>query len=1101
MLGFLSECGAIKDIGLNLRWDAATLSAEVHRRATVLVDRGIGRGSVVAILHSGTARFFADLFATWSVGATAACLDSSLTPGEIQNVVDFSSTAILLTDGGAPAHNFSIPVLELDGMSSSSHTDASSASAYIPDDPALLLFTSGTTGTPKGVVLTFKALSARVEANIAAIGANTLRRALVTLPTFFGHGLIGNSLTPLLAGGEIVLHPRGMALINNLGSILDENDISFMSSVPSLWRLALTCSPQSVRHSLIRVHVGSAPLSAALWSEIAAWSGADVVNCYGITETANWIAGASSRTDGINEGLVGKMWGGSATVMNESGAVCDRGAGEILIRSGCLMSGYLKRQDLTDAAFVQGWFRTGDLGSIDDQDRIWVTGRLKDEINRGGFKVQPAEVDSLLETHPAVAEACVFGIPDPMGGEAVAAAIRLVENEPATALGLQAWCSERLRRAAVPEHWFFVSEIPRTARGKVSREIVRRTLTQDADVYTVKSETESRSVDPVLAIAATFILDPLLPALRFSLQADEFAFDVRPAPYNQVFQELRSPASMLATNTGGIDVVIVRLEDFIRDIRSAAEARATIRQTASELRDALNYHLERSKVPTLFAALPPSPRVPKALRSVIDEANEALYSHARSLLGVTLITQEDVDRVSSDDRYDTTADELAHTPFTEAHYASIALAIAQKVGWLRGRTGTPTQPLTSGRSVLEALRAQGVRPRSLPGTAARPANEMEHRLLSLWQEILGIDGLGVEDDYFALGGSSLMAARLFAEIARRFAVRLPLSTILEAPTVRTLSHHLERKRSSPAGSLVDLRPGGPRTLFIVHDGVGETLLYLNLARRLPTDFAVVGIGPRRLPGIPLAHTRVEDMAAFYLVEIRKKQAHGPYFLAGMCAGGVIAYEMAAQLLDAGESVELVALFDAVTPQATKRTRPIVEQRPGPVKRELAELNESKVPLGRGRALAMTICQRLVNALSWRISYHGGMLLDNVRFALLRKLLARDNGWPGFVPELGFQKILSRAQAQYLPKPLSISSILLVRATSGEGADTPYTKLYVDDTLGWAAVAKNLAIADVDGGHESMLQESFVGSLASALTPYIEKKSARPRPRVVEPTTT
>jgi thioesterase domain-containing protein/acyl carrier protein len=335
---------------------------------------------------------------------------------------------------------------------------------------------------------------------------------------------------------------------------------------------------------------------------------------------------------------------------------------------------------------------------------------------------------------------------------------------------------------------------------------------------------------------------------------------------------------------------------------------------------------------------------------------------------------------------------------------------------------------------------------------------MEHRLLSLWQEILGIDGLGVEDDYFALGGSSLMAARLFAEIARRFAVRLPLSTILEAPTVRTLSHHLERKRSSPAGSLVDLRPGGPRTLFIVHDGVGETLLYLNLARRLPTDFAVVGIGPRRLPGIPLAHTRVEDMAAFYLVEIRKKQAHGPYFLAGMCAGGVIAYEMAAQLLDAGESVELVALFDAVTPQATKRTRPIVEQRPGPVKRELAELNESK-------------------------------------------LLARDNGWPGFVPELGFQKILSRAQAQYLPKPLSISSILLVRATSGEGADTPYTKLYVDDTLGWAAVAKNLAIADVDGGHESMLQESFVGSLASALTPYVEKKSARPRPRVVEPTTT
>ena len=138
-----------------------------------------------------------------------------------------------------------------------------------------------------------------------------------------------------------------MPLINNLGPIIDENEISFMSSVPSLWRLALTCSPKPAGSSLSRVHVGSAPLSAALWSEIAAWSGADVVNCYGITETANWIGGASY--EGRNaEGLVGTMWGGSAAVMNESGTISDRGPGEILIQSCCLMSGYFKRQDLTE---------------------------------------------------------------------------------------------------------------------------------------------------------------------------------------------------------------------------------------------------------------------------------------------------------------------------------------------------------------------------------------------------------------------------------------------------------------------------------------------------------------------------------------------------------------------------------------------------------------------------------------------------------------------------------------------------------------------------------------------------------------------------------
>ena len=205
MQDFLSNCGAIRDIGLNLRWDAERLSAEVHQRAAVLADRGIGRGSVVAILHSGTARFFADLFATWNVGATAACLNSSLTPSEIQNVIDFSNAAILLVDGGAPAHNFPTPVVELGR--DSSHSRLIATAAYIPDDPALLLFTSGTTGTPRGVVLTFRPLTTRIGANISAIGANDFKASVGHATNFFGHGLIGNSLTPLLAGGEIVLHP------------------------------------------------------------------------------------------------------------------------------------------------------------------------------------------------------------------------------------------------------------------------------------------------------------------------------------------------------------------------------------------------------------------------------------------------------------------------------------------------------------------------------------------------------------------------------------------------------------------------------------------------------------------------------------------------------------------------------------------------------------------------------------------------------------------------------------------------------------------------------------------------------------------------------
>jgi oxalate---CoA ligase len=469
----LKDCGGIADAGLGLRWNAATLEKEVVRRAVVLARLGIKPGSLVAIGHGGTAQFFADLFACWRVGAAAACLDPSLTPAELTNVIDFAKPAIFLSDGNAIVDGLHIPTVDL---STEQPQDLFvTAWAVAPEDQALVLFTSGTTGTPKGVVLSFRALQARIASNIEVIGETTLAQTLVSLPTHFGHGLIGNALTPLFAGGNIVLHPPGTQMANDLGRIIDDYDITFMSSVPSLWRIALGRSRQPSRGSLRRVHVGSAPFPAALWSKVAAWSNAEVVNCYGTTETANWISGASN-TDGIADGLLGTMWGGEVRVLDDNGSIQTEGAGEILVKSSSLMSGYLNRPDLSDAALYQGWYRTGDRGSIDEKGRLWLTGRLKDEINRAGFKVQPAEVDALLERNPDVAEACVFGINDALGGEAIAAAVRLAEGATANSQSLQAWCRERLRREAVPESWFFVSEIPRTSRGKISRDAVRKAL-------------------------------------------------------------------------------------------------------------------------------------------------------------------------------------------------------------------------------------------------------------------------------------------------------------------------------------------------------------------------------------------------------------------------------------------------------------------------------------------------------------------------------------------------------------------------------------------------------------------------------------------------
>jgi len=278
-----------------------------------------------------------------------------------------------------------------------------------------------------------------------------------------------------MAGGDIVLHPPGLFLAQNLGHVIDEHRITFMSSVPALWRAAIRGNPP-VGASLARAHVGSSPLSAKLWSDIAEWLRAEVVNCYGLTETANWVAGASSRSEGIVEGLLGKPWGCTVAVLGGDGKIQKSGEGELLVKSPAVMSGYLARPDLTGKVLSDGWFLTGDRGRVDDRGWVWYSGRIKDQINRAGFKIEPAEIDALLECHPAVAEACVFGIPDPMSGEAVAAAVRLAEGTSETPTSLKSWCLRHLRREAVPERWYIVDTIPRTTVGKVSREAVRSKL-------------------------------------------------------------------------------------------------------------------------------------------------------------------------------------------------------------------------------------------------------------------------------------------------------------------------------------------------------------------------------------------------------------------------------------------------------------------------------------------------------------------------------------------------------------------------------------------------------------------------------------------------
>ena len=350
-------------------------------------------------------------------------------------------------------------------------------------------------------------------------------------------------------------------------------------------------------------------------------------------------------------------------------------------------------------------------------------------------------------------------------------------------------------------------------------------------------------------------------------------------------------------------------------------------------------------------------------------------------------------------------------------------------------------------------------------------------MLELWSEVFHFQVLGIDDDFQALGGTSLQAARLIAGIERRFGPRWPFTTLLTASTPRALVAKLDADAAQTAdGPLITLRPGNGPRLFLVHDGDGETLLYRNLARRLPDDIGIIGIEPRRRPGIPLAHLRIEEMAADYIAALRTLQPDGPYRLAGMCAGGVIAYEMARQLQAAGAMVEFVILLDAAAPGAPRREGVGGRSHLG---RTLDAIRDTGGPLlMRGATIASLVLRRAWNFLRWRIAHRLELQRRQHRFAQLEAVLKGGETWPESCTPLTVREIYEEAERRYRPGPLPGVTLLLARATAGDGADTPYATVYADPDLGWGQAATvSPRLMDVDGGHASMLQEPYVASLA------------------------
>jgi len=475
-------------------YDGKDITGNLNSRTEQLHMLGVGPNSIVIICYGGSARFFQDLLAIWSLGACAVCLDERLSGFEIQNIVEFVKPIVILCRPGqhVNAGSFDVSCLE-DRIPSALGNNYSSFYSGVLDAPALILFTSGTTGTPKGVVHTYRSLLSRIKLNHLMMGTELFSRTLCPLPTHFGHGLIGNCLTAWLSGGDLFLYPLTEITANiALPDYIDDNNISFMSSVPSMWKIITKVSKSPKGGSLKRINIGSAPLSADLWNSVIEWSdGANVSNMYGLTEAANWVAGISSHQVIPEDGLVGPMWGGQVGVVLPSGCISSVGEGELIIQTPSLMTGYFDQDELTKDVLKGGYFYTGDIGKVDRNGNIRLIGRRKFEINRAGVKISPEDLDNLFEQHISVREACAFGIPDDIAGELIGIAVSFdtssidIKSANFTELvdNLKLWVKQKLVTDKIPDRWYVLSEMPRTDRGKIDRIGITQRCISDLEAY------------------------------------------------------------------------------------------------------------------------------------------------------------------------------------------------------------------------------------------------------------------------------------------------------------------------------------------------------------------------------------------------------------------------------------------------------------------------------------------------------------------------------------------------------------------------------------------------------------------------------------------
>ncbi len=469
------------------RVDYATLDAHAARLARALTNCGIRRGDRVALYLPNVPAFALAYLGIQRMGGVAVSINAMLTSEEVEYILNDSSARIVFTVGDTLSNvpKDRCPALERIVVCEGDAGSETALGNWIagddvpqimadrgPDEQAALLYTSGTTGAPKGATLTVGNVVTNVRTTVEVMGFTAADKVAIFLPLF--HVFAQNTMMNAAFESGATIHLFRRFEPRTLLRTIAQERITMLFGVASAFATLLALRLDEHDLSSLRFEVaGAAPLPDELTRRWQERFGRPINQGYGLTETSpltNVNVPGQQRI-----GSVGKCVPGvEARIVAEDDAEVPAGSwGEICFRGANVMQGYWNRPAESARALRGGWFHTGDIGKIDADGYLFIVDRVKDMINTAGLKVWPAEVEQCIYRHPAVLEAAVYGAPHRLRGEEVYADVVLKDGATAPPADIVAFCREHLARYKVPQRVNIVAELPKSATGKILKRVLR----------------------------------------------------------------------------------------------------------------------------------------------------------------------------------------------------------------------------------------------------------------------------------------------------------------------------------------------------------------------------------------------------------------------------------------------------------------------------------------------------------------------------------------------------------------------------------------------------------------------------------------------------